>query len=181
MFVANQLICPVNNEDKALQDRQLINCVLRWYASHPGETLWLSMKKTINYFSPWSGPLSSGTTARNPWLKINPISIFEKTEPGNRIVNSSISVVISWVWMACGAFLFLFGAFSQVYKNRSNPNFIAVLLSACAASWAISLLTVGDHRFRLPLLGFSIFLQVVGAYSIVDFLREKVIKKQKQS
>lgn len=171
--VSNQLICPVSNENKALQDRQLTNCVLRWYASHPGKTLWLSVKKTVNYLSPWSGPLASGTTARNPWLKINPISKFEKTESGKNFLNSAVSLAISWMWAAFGVILFLFGAYFQIFRNKINSNFIAILAGACFSSWAISLLTVGDHRFRLPLLGFSIFLQVVGAYAAVDSLREK--------
>jgi hypothetical protein len=38
---------------------------------------------------------------------------------------------------------------------------------AVATSWGISLLTIGDHRFRLPIMGMSIFLQAVGLKTLL--------------
>lgn len=39
-------------------------------------------------------------------------------------------------------------------------------------SWAVTLVTFGDHRFRLPVMGLSLLLQVVGLGSV--FTRHRV-------
>jgi hypothetical protein len=34
------------------------------------------------------------------------------------------------------------------------------------ASWLIGMGTIGDHRFRLPTMSLSLFLQVMGYYAV---------------
>jgi hypothetical protein len=31
-----------------------------------------------------------------------------------------------------------------------------------ATNWLITLFTIGDHRFRIPIMGMSLFLQAIG-------------------
>jgi hypothetical protein len=33
---------------------------------------------------------------------------------------------------------------------------------AITTNWLITLLTIGDHRFRIPIMGMSLFLQAIG-------------------
>jgi hypothetical protein len=38
---------------------------------------------------------------------------------------------------------------------------------AVATNWLITLLTIGDHRFRIPIMGLSLFLQVIGLKTLL--------------
>jgi hypothetical protein len=35
-------------------------------------------------------------------------------------------------------------------------------MTVIGSSWAITLISIGDHRFRLPVMGMSLFLQAIG-------------------
>jgi hypothetical protein len=37
---------------------------------------------------------------------------------------------------------------------------------AVTTNWLITLFTIGDHRFRVPVLGLSLFLQAIGLKTI---------------
>jgi hypothetical protein len=53
-------------------------------------------------------------------------------------------------------------------RQRGIEQLIASLaLSAIVLNTAISLVTIGDHRFRLPIMGFSLFLQAVGLKTLL--------------
>jgi hypothetical protein len=38
---------------------------------------------------------------------------------------------------------------------------------AVATNWLITLLTIGDHRFRIPIMGLSLFLQAIGLKTLL--------------
>jgi hypothetical protein len=35
-------------------------------------------------------------------------------------------------------------------------------MAAVTTNWMITLFTIGDHRFRIPIMGLSLFLQAIG-------------------
>jgi hypothetical protein len=41
-----------------------------------------------------------------------------------------------------------------------------VAIIIVGSNWLISLISIGDHRFRLPVMGMSLFLQAVGLKTI---------------
>jgi hypothetical protein len=43
----------------------------------------------------------------------------------------------------------------------------ALALIAVGTNWAISLVTIGDHRFRIPIMGLSLFLQAIGLKTLL--------------
>jgi hypothetical protein len=43
----------------------------------------------------------------------------------------------------------------------------SIAMIAISTSWLISLVTIGDHRFRLPIMGMSLFLQAVGILTLL--------------
>jgi hypothetical protein len=48
-------------------------------------------------------------------------------------------------------------------RQKSLERFIANLaMGVIASNWLISLMTIGDHRFRVPIMGMSLFLQAIG-------------------
>lgn len=152
---------------EAVTDNELVKCVLAWYASNPVKAIVLFAKKGWFFWSPWSGPMANGTMARNPWLKINPIvGIAKSSDAGASFVNGIAGKVISSLWVLASVALLFIGFFwlyslNGLYRMASYLTFLPTLIS-----WLVSMGTIGDHRFRIPTMGLSLFLQAVGAYWI---------------
>jgi hypothetical protein len=155
----------------SVSDNEVVKCVIKWYLSNPGQMARLFINKGWFYWSPWSGPLGNGTMARNPWLKINPIvNIAKGSQSGNDLVYKSIGKGISFFWTIGCISLFFIGFFwlrsmKGIYSNLAWATFIPVLIS-----WVVAMGTIGDHRFRIPTMSLSVFLQVMGYFA----LRHKV-------
>ena len=151
----------------AVTDNDVVKCVIKWYASHPGKSIRLFINKGWFYWSPWSGPLGNGTMARNPWLKIDPIvNIAKGSQSGNDLVYKSVGRGISFFWVIGCISLFFIGFFwlrsmKDIYANLAYATFIPVVIS-----WLVSMGTIGDHRFRIPTMSLSVFLQVVGYFAL---------------
>ncbi len=151
------------NGTPAQQDNQLVRCVIDWYLSNPGKALKLFYNKSIYFWSPWFGPEANGTMARNPWLKINPLKdIAESSTDGNNLVFGGLGKLISWAWLLGGLAFTIYG-FIILWRRKEMERIIGVIaLITVGSSWLITLISIGDHRFRLPIMGMSLFLQAVG-------------------
>ena len=146
----------------AQQDNQRTRCVLKWYLSNPTKAIELFYNKSIYFWSPWYGPSANGTMARNPWLTINPLKNIATTQDGFNIVYGGFGKVISWLWLLGGLTLLLYGYFT-LWRHNSLERFIGNLaMVAITTNWLITLFTIGDHRFRIPIMGMSLFLQAIG-------------------
>ena len=158
--------CPIKPDDVAKVDRQRINCVLKWYFSNPNQSLRLFANKSVYFWSPWSGPVLSGTMGLNPWLKINPITSISKTPEGSRLVSGNFGKVIAYLWIYSGLFLLFYG-FLNLWRLSGSARVSGVIaLIIVFSSWAVTLISIGDHRFRVPIMGMSLFLQAVGIKSL---------------
>ena len=152
-------------------DNEVVKCVIKWYAGHPVKAVKLFINKGFYYWSPWSGPIVNGTMARNPWLKIDPIqNIAQGSKQGHDFIYGVFGKVISWIWMLTCISLFFLGFFwLRSYKGiYSTLAYLAAL--PVIASWIVGMGTIGDHRFRIPTMTLSLFLQVIGYFA----LRHKV-------
>ena len=144
------------------QDNQRVKCVLSWYLENPTKSLKLFYNKSIYFWSPWFGPVANGTMARNPWLTISPIKSMTSTQEGINTVYGNFGKLISWTWLLGGLALLLYG-FQILWRQKSLERFIATLaIIAIAINWLVSLISIGDHRFRMPIMGLSLFLQAIG-------------------
>ena len=149
------------------QDNQRVRCVLNWYLSNPVKAVELFYNKSIYFWSPWYGPVGNGTMARNPWLTINPLKNIASTQDGFNLVNGGFGKVISWLWLLGGLALLLYGYFT-LWRQNSLERFMGNLaMVPIATNWLITLLTIGDHRFRIPIMGLSLFLQAIGLKTLL--------------
>ncbi len=149
------------------QDNQRVKCVLDWYLSNPVKGLKLFYNKSIYFWSPWYGPEANGTMARNPWLKINPIKDIASTPDGSKLVVGAFGKLISWLWLLGGLALFIYG-FVTLWRMKSIERIIGSIAGITVmSSWLITLISIGDHRFRLPIMGMSLFLQAVGIRTLL--------------
>jgi hypothetical protein len=156
-------------------DNEIVICVVKWYLTNPLDTARLSFNKALFFWSPWSGPESEGTMARNPWLKISPAhQIALGSESGKDFVYGPVGKLLSWGWVI-GQMLFLFIGYRSLRKLGENEKFFAnIVMIPIVLSWLISIGTIGDHRFRIPTMSMSIFLQVAAFLAIRKKLKEKV-------
>jgi hypothetical protein len=149
------------------QDNQLVKCVLNWYANNPTKAIKLFYFKTINFFSPWYGPEAGGTMARNPWLKISPLVNIASNPSGGDLIYGGFGKLISWLWLLGGITLLLYG-FIVLWRLGSLEKFIAlIVMIAVSTNWLVSLISIGDHRFRIPIMGLSLFLQAIGLKTLL--------------
>jgi hypothetical protein len=149
------------------QDNQRVRCVLNWYLGNPTKAAELFYNKSIYFWSPWYGPVANGTMARNPWLAINPLKNIATTQDGFNLVSGGFGKVISWLWLLGGLALLLYG-YITLWRQNSLERFIGNLaMIAVATNWLITLFTIGDHRFRIPIMGLSLFLQVIGLKTLL--------------
>jgi hypothetical protein len=153
--------CVTSGTD-AEKDSQQVICVLKWYSSNPAKAAKLFYNKSKFFWSPWEGQLANGTMARNPWLKIHPVRDMQQTPDGDKLVRGPIGLIVSWSWFL-GGLGFLFYGFTILWRAKQLERLIgSIAMIAISTSWLISLVTIGDHRFRLPIMGMSLFLQAVG-------------------
>jgi hypothetical protein len=146
----------------AQKDNQQVVCVLKWYVNNPVKALKLFYNKSKFFWSPWEGQLANGTMARNPWLKIHPVRDMQQNPDGDKLIRGPIGTLVSWSWFLGGLGFLIYG-FIVLWRLKSLERFIGSIAAiAIGTSWLISLITIGDHRFRLPIMGMSLFLQAVG-------------------
>jgi len=163
----SDLNCEPTPPATATTDNDVVKCVIKWYASNPGKSMRLFINKAWFYWTPWSGPLGNGTMARNPWLKVNPIvNIAKGSQSGNDLVYKSVGRGISFFWVIGCISLFFIGFFwlrsmKGIYANLAYASFIPVVIS-----WLVAMGTIGDHRFRIPTMTLSVFLQVMGYFAL---------------
>lgn len=156
------ITCPPKPVGRTVSDNELVGCVLNWYVHHPLKTVRLVINKTIFFWSPWSGPLANGTMARNPWLKIDPIQNIASTAKGHAFVHGWFGKVLSWIWLLGGIFLLCIG-FGWLWQQGAFEREISLLLAVPVfLATLTSVGTIGDHRYRIPTMGLSLFLQIAG-------------------
>lgn len=148
--------------NSAQQDAQRVRCVLNWYLENPRSAVKLFFNKSVYFWSPWSGPLVNGTMARNPWLAINPLQSIATSEDKINVIYGGFGKFVSWLWLLGGLTILLYG-YITLWRQKSFERFIGnLVLIVVATNWLITLLSIGDHRFRVPIMGLSLFLQAVG-------------------
>jgi len=157
----------ITSGTEAEQDNQRVRCVIEWYLTNPTKAVKLFYNKTLYFWSPWFGPEANGTMARNPWLKISPIKNITSTQEGVNLVYGSFGKLISWLWLLSGLALVLYG-YLTLWRQNSLERFIAnMAMIAISTNWLISLVSIGDHRFRIPIMGLSLFLQAIGLKTLL--------------
>jgi hypothetical protein len=159
----NGVPCPAAEKGTDAEiDSAKVKCAIIWTLKNPGKAIPLSAKKAIFFWSPWFGPESNGTMARNPWLKINPVKNGIKTQQNYDAVYGPLGKVVSWLWIL-GQLVLLFSGIVWLWRMGGTEKLISMLAGApVLLGWLISIGTIGDHRFRIPQMGLSLFLQVAG-------------------
>jgi hypothetical protein len=159
-----------------VSDNDLVICVLKWYVANPIDTARLTLSKAVLFWSPWSGPLSfNGTMGRNPWLLISPIQeVATNSIFGQKLIYGPVGTVTSYAWLF-GQVLLIFLGYRSLRKLDGFERFFAqIVMVPVVLSCLISIGTIGDHRFRVPTMSMSLFLQATAIIVLRKKIREKL-------
>lgn len=149
--------------DLFVRDRALVRCSVEWIAENPGHLPKLEAMKAVAFWSPFVGPF----TMRGTWYSdldfrsLYPAWITE-SDPFEKI-----DVVATNLWMAASLGLIAVGA---VALGRRHRLVVLTCLWTIAAFLIMSLLTIGDARYRLPAAPFYHLLQASGLLVVIQWL-----------
>jgi hypothetical protein len=168
--------CSISEQaNPAESDKQLVGCVVKWYAKNPSKAISLFVDKLVFHWSPWFGPLSNGTSARNPWLRLNPLVEFSSTTPtGYQLVFGNIGKAISWLWLLFSMGLLIRGFIMLRRRGGTSTVLAWSLMLPVILNSMSSMGTIGDNRFRIPTLTLSVILQGIGLISLYQKSEYKV-------
>jgi len=158
--------CEAIEGDAAQQDSHKVGCVFKWYLENPSSAVGLFANKFFFHWSPWFGPLSNGTMARNPWLKFHPFAETAKTQEGYEMVYGNLGKLISWAWVLGSLALMGYGFLALRRRGGVSTLLAWTLLIPVILNTGSSMGTIGDNRFRIPTLSLSLLLQLFGAYAL---------------
>ena len=144
------------------RDRQITKCAISWHLTNPAQALELFGKKAIYFWSPWTGPLAEGTMARNPWVSLSPaISIARNSTEGYEFITGLGGKIISWLWLIVGSILLIHGSILLSRLKSFERVFAITGIVVILTQMLIAMITVGDHRFRLPIMPWSLLFQAI--------------------
>lgn len=158
--------CPKVVGDASQIDNATVRCVLVWYLDNPSKAIELFLNKARFFWSPWFGPEANGTMARNPWSQNHPLLSSVQTQEGFNLIFGFFGKFVSWIWMLGGLVLLAYGTLFLWRMGEVERFLSLVFSSSILLNLASSMLTIGDHRFRIPSMAMSIFLQVVGIIAL---------------
>ena len=150
----------VEGAKASAEDQRKVRCVLKWYLTNPENVPGLLWRKSAYYWSPFSGPYATGTYAvRNPWNIANPLWADESLRRDPNLIP------LGRMWVL--GQLVLLGLGVWWTRRLEFASYVRpLLISPVLLSWLISLGTLGDHRFRVPVMPLSLLLQAAGMYMI---------------
>ena len=155
----------VLNGTQSSQDKLLIKCVGDWYVQNPEKVPKLILNKSLFFWSPWTGPLANGTMQRNPLMKIYSMNFVNDLNI-NQIIYSKIGKVLSLSFAVLSFLLMFIGYHFLMKMGQVEKHLSRVIMLLILSSWFVSILTIGDHRFRIPIMSYVIMLQSVAFLSL---------------
>jgi len=156
------IVCDVEGLDATLSNNKKLKCAINWYKDNPGQGLLLLWKKSYYLWSPWFGPLSGGTMARNPYLNFQPIKASITTQSQLDFVMGLPGQLVSWICILGGWFLLILGFRASLKLGGLEKVIGNMSLLIILSSWLAVLIVQGDPRYRIPFMPFILFLQLCG-------------------
>ena len=159
------LVCDDLPSTEVELDRARTRCAINWYLKNPLKFFELSVSKSTALWSPWWGPLAAGTMARNPYINFHPVRSFINTQDQFNVVIGPFGKGFAWL-LILGNWLLMILGFRKLLRLGLEEKILAYFAaSVIIGTWLVTLVTFGDHRFRLPIMPLSLSLAVIGLFS----------------
>jgi hypothetical protein len=175
------ITCSAVGGNESATDREKVKCALGWHLDNPIQSINLAFKKSTHFWSTWWGPVSTGTSGRNPYLDFHPIKSLIQTREDLVLVAGPVGVAFSWIIILLGWLLLVLGTGKFLHgkpiEQRIGFGSIAIVLG----SWVASVAVFGDNRFRIPIMGLSILIQLNGLSVLGKMLQNSFGKKKRRT
>lgn len=133
-------------------DRSLTGCALSWAVRHPGRLPHLTTMKAVTFWSPFTGPY----TSRGTWdMRIDLRSMYPAFWTDNETFEL-VDEILGNGFVVVAMVLTIVGSVGLFRRNHE----VALLLTApLVLFFLVTLGTIGDPRFRLPVAPFYVVAQ----------------------
>ena len=85
-----------------------------------------------------------------------------QSQEGYDFVAGPFGRFLAWAWLLGGLFVLFLGFYSLWKVNRITRYLGSSAMTIVLTSWLIAAGTQGDHRYRVPIMGMSLLLQISG-------------------
>jgi hypothetical protein len=156
------LICDTTGLSPESASNAKFKCAVKWYLTNPIPAVELIASKSIMFWSPWAGPLAEGSQGRNLYTRFHPVLEMSQSQEGYNFIAGPFGRFLAWAWLLGGLFVLFLGFYSLWKANRVTRALGSSAMAIVLASWLIAAGTQGDHRYRVPIMGMSLLLQISG-------------------
>ena len=103
--------------------------------------------------------------ARNPYINFHQVRSFINTQDQFNVVIGPFGKGFAWL-LILGNWLLMILGFRKLLRLGLEEKILAYFAaSVIIGTWLVTLVTFGDHRFRLPIMPLSLSLAVIGLFS----------------
>ena len=100
-------------------------------------------------------------------MRYGPYNYLSENYFSKLYINERIEIILSQIWQI-STIIFLGVGVLTLIRMKSIEAFLGLILAVLILiNWGITLLTIGDNRFRIPISGATILLQSVGILIVV--------------
>jgi hypothetical protein len=149
--------------DMFANDRSLVGCALGWAVRHPERLPKLEAMKAMAFWSPMSGVLAERGTWRNPIAVQYRYPQEVKDTPTYQALELGVSHAFVFVSM-------ILSVVGGVVIWRRNRGLAFVWTIPVVVFFLVTLGTIGDPRFRLPVAPFYLLLEAQALAVVVPYL-----------
>jgi hypothetical protein len=159
-----------SDDDLFAFDRTLTRCSATWALHHPLRAAGLGLTKAMYFWSPMVGPLvrDRGATWAQPFDYRRGVPAGVRSSGAFATANR----VLGNLWMALVVGLVVAGTAVGVRSAR-HRRFTLVLAAPVTLFLLVSMITIGDARFRLPVTPFSTVLQALALVALLERLARR--------
>ena len=156
------LVCDTTGLSPESASNAKFKCAVKWYLTNPMPAAELIASKSVMFWSPWAGPLAEGSQGRNLYNRFHPVLEMVQSQEGYDFVAGPFGRFLAWTWLLGGLFVLFLGFYSLWKVNRVTRYLGSSAMTIVLTSWLIAAGTQGDHRYRVPIMGMSLLLQISG-------------------
>jgi 4-amino-4-deoxy-L-arabinose transferase-like glycosyltransferase len=166
-----------SDDDVFTFDRHLTDCSVSWAFAHPVHAVGLGIKKAVYFWSPMVGPLTRDREAT--WAQPFDYRRGVPATARDSGAFDTLNRILGNLWMVLVVGLVLAGVAIGVRSDRRRATLI--LAAPVAIFLGVSMVTIGDARFRLPVTPFYTVLQAIAVVAILHRLARRPAAPAPQS
>ena len=137
-------------------------CLVGWYREASAETSDRAVPNATAFWAPWIGPMSKSGLDDNPWTAVHPLHRFGDAADPRTLLGSPIASFASWLWLLASMALVVTGAAALRGLNDLERELSTAAIALVGGTWVLATLTDADAGSRMPVLGLTVLLQLIG-------------------